>query len=144
MDFFWRMAPIPSFVYPYVMGLWPFYAISDCLFATRQIVIRADQIALGMGAAIAAGFGGFALSKLGIPINPVALVGGTYALPPYTIMVFVSSLLSRYVFARTLGREKWERVKAVVIAGFLAGMGVIVAVGVAITLLSKAAWIWPW
>jgi hypothetical protein len=144
MDFFWRMAPIPSFVYPYVMGLWPFYAISDCLFATRQIVIRADQIALGMGAAIAAGFGGFALSKLGIPINPVALVGGTYALPPYTIMVFVSSLLSRYVFARALGREKWERVKAVVIAGFLAGMGVIVAVGVAITLLSKAAWIWPW
>ncbi|MEM2822997.1 MAG: hypothetical protein QXF69_02780 [Thermofilaceae archaeon] len=144
MDFFWRMAPIPSFVYPYVMGLWPFYAISDCLFATRQIVIRADQILGGAGVALAAGFAGFLLSRIGVPINPIALVGGTYALPPYTIMVFITSILSRYVVSRAIGREKWERIRSVVIAGFLAGVGIIVAVGVAITLLSKAAWIWPW
>ncbi|MEM1853502.1 MAG: hypothetical protein QXR56_07405 [Thermofilaceae archaeon] len=144
MDFFWRMAPIPSFVYPYVMGLWPFYAISDCLFATRQIVIRADQILGGAGVALAAGFAGFLLSRIGVPINPVALVGGTYALPPYTIMVFITSVLSRYVISRAIGREKWERIRSVVVAGFLAGVGIIVAVGVAITLLSKAAWIWPW
>ncbi|MCS7105634.1 MAG: hypothetical protein NZ954_08770 [Thermofilaceae archaeon] len=144
MDFFWRMAPIPSFVYPYVMGLWPFYAISDCLFATRQIIIRADQILLGIGIAVAAGFGGFALAKMGIPVNPIALVGGVYALPPYTIMVFLMSLLSKYVIARAIGKEKWNRIRAVTIAGFLAGVGIIVAAGVAITLLSKAAWIWPW
>ena len=144
MDFFWRMAPIPSFVYPYVMGLWPFYAISDCLFATRQIVIRADQILIGMGVAMAAGFAGFFASRVGIPINPVALVGGAYALPPYTIMVFVSSVLGKYVVSRAIGREKWERVRSVIIAGFLAGIGIVVAVGVAITLLSRAAWIWPW
>ncbi|MEM2187221.1 MAG: hypothetical protein QXT37_09600, partial [Thermofilaceae archaeon] len=80
----------------------------------------------------------------GVPINPIALVGGTYALPPYTIMVFITSILSRYVVSRAIGREKWERIRSVVIAGFLAGVGIIVAVGVAITLLSKAAWIWPW
>lgn len=144
MDFFWRMAPIPSFIYPFVMGLWPFYAISDCLFATRQVVVRADQILMGTGFAVVAGFAGFALSKLGVPLNPVALVGGTYALPPYTIMVFAFSLLGNYLFSKALGRERWERARAVIIAGFLAGMGITVAVGVAITLLSRAAWIWPW
>ena len=144
MDFFWRMAPIPSFIYPYVMGLWPFYAISDCLFATRQVAIRLDQIFLGMGVALLGGFGGYGAMRLGIPINPVALVGGTYALPPYTIMVFLMSLLSKYVFARVMGREKWASIRAVVIAGFLAGIGIIVAIGTALTLLSKASWVWPW
>ncbi|MEM1508507.1 MAG: hypothetical protein QXY49_03685 [Thermofilaceae archaeon] len=144
MDFFWRMAPIPSFVYPYVMGLWPAYAISDCLFATRQIAVRLDQILVGTGIALMGGFGGFMLAKIGAPLNPIALISGCFSLPPYTIMVFIMSMLSRYVVAKAIGRERWEGIKAVFIAGFLAGMGIVVASGVALTLLSKASWVWPW
>lgn len=144
MDFFWRMSPIPSFTYPYVMGIWPTYAISDSLFATRQIAIKADQILLGMGVALAGGMGGYGLMKAGLPFNPIAFVGGMYAYPPYTIMVFVMSILSEFVFTKVMGREKWYSLRGIVLAGFLAGMGIIVALGTALTLLSKASWIWPW
>jgi len=143
-DFFWRMAPIPSFLYPYVMGLWPYYAISDCLFATRQVVIRLDQIILGVGVAFLGGFGTYALSRLGVPLSPIALIGGMYALPPYTVMAFIVSLLSKYLFSRIMGAERWFRVRGVIVAGFLAGEGVVVAIGTTLTLLSKAAWVWPW
>ena len=143
-DFFWRMAPIPSFMFPYVMGLWPNYAISDSLFATRQIVIRPDQILMGMGVAIFGSFGIYALSKIGIPLNPIGLIGGMYSLPPYTIMVFLMSLVSEYGLTRILGKEKWYSIRGIVLAGFLAGVGIVVAIGTTITLISKASWIWPW
>ncbi len=143
-DFFWRMAPIPSFMFPYVMGIWPNYAISDSLFATRQIIIRPDQILMGMGVAIFGGFGIYALSRIGIPLNPVGLIGGMYSLPPYTIMIFLMSLISEYGLTRILGKEKWYSIRGIALAGFLAGVGIVVAIGTTITLITKASWVWPW
>lgn len=143
-DFFWRIAPIPSFVYPYVYGLWPNYAISDSLFSTRQIIINPEQILIGIGIAMGAGFLSWPLNKLGIPFSAVGLVGGMYATPPYTIMVFIMSLVSRYLMTSLLGKEKWNSVRSIFLAGFSAGIGITVAIGTTITLISRASWIWPW
>ncbi|MEM2414517.1 MAG: hypothetical protein QXU42_02410 [Thermoproteota archaeon] len=143
-DFFWRIAPIPSFVYPYVMGIWPNYAVSDSLFATRQIMIRIDQIFMGMGIAIVWGVIATVLSKVGVPLSPIGLIGGMYSIPPYTIMVFIMSLVGKYLMPRLMGAERWNAMRGIVLAGFSAGMGIIVAIGTTITLVSKASWIWPW
>lgn len=144
-EFFWRaVAPIPSFVFPYVMGIWPNYVISDCLFATRQIAIKLDQILMGIGVGTLGSLGVFALSKLGIPLNPLGFIGGMYSTPQYTIMVFAMSMLSKHLISRVLGKERWESIRGIVLAGFLAGVGITVAVGTASILISRASWIWPW
>ncbi|MGQ9478674.1 MAG: hypothetical protein ACUVQ0_01465 [Thermoproteota archaeon] len=143
-DFFWRIAPIPSFVYSYVMGIWPNYAISDALFATRHIMIRPEQILMGIGVAAGIGILSIPLNKIGIPLNAVGLVGGMYTIPPYMIMVFVMSIVSKYLMTRILGKERWYYIRGIALAGFAAGIGVVVAVGTTITLLSKASWVWPW
>lgn len=143
-DFFWRIAPIPSYLFPYVYGIWPNYAISDSLFATRQILIKPDQILMGMGISIGVSLISIPLNRLGIPFNPVGLVGGMYSTPPYTIMVFLMSLVSKYLMTRILGAEKWLSIRGVVLAGFAAGIGIVVAMGTTITLVSRASWIWPW
>lgn len=143
-DFFWRIAPIPSYLFPYVYGIWPNYAISDSLFATRQILIKPDQIVMGIGIAAGVGFLSIPLNKLGIPFNPVGLVGGMYSIPPYTIMVFLMSLVNKYLMTRILGAERWIPMRNVVLAGFAAGVGITVAMGTTITLVSRASWIWPW
>ncbi|MGQ9596270.1 MAG: hypothetical protein ACUVQY_05255 [Thermoproteota archaeon] len=143
-DFFWRIAPIPSYLFPYVYGIWPNYAISDSLFATRQILIKPDQIVMGIGIAAGVSFLSIPLNKLGIPFNPVGLVGGMYSIPPYTIMVFLMSLVNKYLMMRILGAERWIPMRNVVLAGFAAGVGIIVAMGTTITLVSRASWIWPW
>ncbi|MEM3026956.1 MAG: hypothetical protein QXP19_05520, partial [Thermoproteota archaeon] len=67
-----------------------------------------------------------------------------YSTPPYTIMVFLMSLVSKYLMTRILGAEKWLSIRGVVLAGFAAGIGIVVAMGTTITLVSRASWIWPW
>ncbi|MBO3801284.1 MAG: hypothetical protein QXS21_02015 [Thermoproteota archaeon] len=144
MEAFWRMSPIPSTAFPYTMLQWPIYAVSDSLFATRQIAIRYNQIGLGIIVALVAGFLELVLRRIGIPFSSVGFIGGMMSLPPYTFMVMIMSFIGNYVFANVLGKEKWNSTKGIIIAGFVVGEGIIVSVSVAITLLSKATWLWPW
>jgi len=64
-------------------------------------------------------------------------------IPPYAISSFVGGLLSKYVLERIFGKERWNSYKAVVIAGFAAGEGLIVGIAAGIIFLSKAAWALP-
>jgi len=144
MDFFWRISPIPAITYPYTMIQWPIYALSDCLFATRRIMIHYDHIAVGFGTSWLLGAVGALALKTGIPFNSVALIGGMFTPPPYTVMVFLMSLLSHLVFKRYLGADRWNAVKGIVVAGVIAGLGLVVGLGVSLVLISKASWLWPW
>jgi len=143
MDFFWRLAPIPSSAYPNSMVYWPLFATNDSLFATRQIVL--DPKIMGIAAAIALGITASTplLSKVGIA-SPVPLLIGCYMLPPYSIMMFIGSLVGRYVIRRYVGAERWNRLRGVLAAGILAGVGVFIGVGIALLLVARAAWVWPW
>ncbi|HID90563.1 TPA: hypothetical protein EYP44_01220 [Candidatus Bathyarchaeota archaeon] len=144
MDFFWRIAPIPSSAYPHTMTYWPIYAMGDCLFATRQIHIDPAIVIGSAGASAAILALGQALSKVAIPFSPVAFVMGFFTLPPFTITIFVGSLVGRYILRRFIGKERWERVRGIMAAGALAGTGFGIGIGISIALLAKASWIWPW
>ncbi|MEM2446252.1 MAG: hypothetical protein QW734_06310 [Candidatus Bathyarchaeia archaeon] len=144
VDFFWRIAPIPSSVFPYVMGVWPSYAVTDSLYTVRQIVIRADQILMGIGFALVSGFILYGLNRVGIPLSPVGLIVGMQQLPTSATMTFIMSIVSKYVMSRALGAERWRAIRGIVIAGFIAGISIAVILGLTITLISRSSWIWPW
>ena len=140
MDAFWRLAPIPSSAYPASIIYWPLYATNDCLFITRQI--RLDPVLIAGSAALA--YGMVVLSNIIKSFPAIPLIMGCYMLPPQAITVFIGSFIGNYVLARYLKKEMWESIKGVFGAGLLSGVGVFVGIYVALTLISKAAWVWPW
>ncbi len=144
MDSLWRLAPIPSSAYPGSMIYWPLSATSDSLYVTRQI--RLDPLlVMGSGAlSFALYFLGFMLQRIGIPFSPIALVIGFYTIPVASITTFLGSFVGHYGIRRYLGTERWAAVRGVFAAGIFAGVGVFLGVGVSMTLIAKAAWVWPW
>lgn len=144
MDFFWRLSPIPSNVYPITMIYWPIYATNDSLFATRQIAVIPEHLGIGAVVALAIVSLEAVLPKIGIAFPTFPIVLGFFVLPPYAITILMGSLLANLVISRSFGKERWEVSKNFFIAGFFSGLGITVGVGISITLLSKASWIWPW
>lgn len=144
MDLYWRMAPIPSLVYPSTYEYFPIYAISDCLFATRQILIDANWIGLGtLVSALIFGIGEVA-GKVGLGFSAAAFIGGLTQLPQYTIMVLVSSVMGNLLLSRLFGKERWLGMRSIIVAGVAAGMGIATGLGVSLTLVGRASWIWPY
>ncbi len=144
MDFFWRLSPIPSNVYPITMIYWPIYATNDSLFATRQIAVIPEH--LGIGALSSLGIVSLEVlfQRIGLAFPTFPIVLGFFILPPYALTILIGSLLANLVISRSFGRERWESMKNFFIAGFFSGLGITVGVGISFTLLSKASWIWPW
>jgi len=144
MDLYWRMAPIPSFVYPFTIVYFPTYAISDCLFATRQILIDANMIGFGALTSVLIFAIAEATGKAGIGFSAAALIGGFMNLPPYAIMVLISSIIGNLLISRLFGKEWWLRVRGIIVAAFAAGMGIATGLGVSLTFISRSSWIWPY
>ncbi|RLF24742.1 MAG: hypothetical protein DRN15_02055 [Thermoprotei archaeon] len=145
VDFFWRMAPIPSIIYPFVQIQWPAMVIMEGAWITRQIGVKAHLIMQSYAAMLGICIAGELASRyLGVPFSAVGLVTGTAWLPPTMIPVFIGSALSRFVFRRVFGRELWDEYRAVVVAGFLCGQSIIVGIGVAASLIARATWVWPY
>jgi len=145
LDFFWRIAPIPSSAYPYTLYDWARIAIGDSLLITRSI--RLDPVILlssaGLALVIIAGFEG-ARALWGAPLSGAGLVVGMMTLTPFAISILVSSLLSNLLLLRAFGRERWAQARFPVAAGMMAGYGVVTGLTVSAAFIAKASWIWPW
>jgi hypothetical protein len=144
MDFYWRVAPIPSAVYPNTMIFWPTWAMSDGLFATGQIDIKPTTIILGaLTAALVAVFDRI-FRVAGISMSGTGIVLGFFTLPTSALSMFLGSIIGYIVISRFMGRESWMRLRSVIVAGILAGVSISVGLGISLTMLAKAAWLWPW
>jgi len=145
MEFFWRLAPIPSAAYPYALASWPVQLINQVVWITRQIRLSSQQFITPFIFMLVLSLAGRILvAKFRIPFSPVALVTGMNMIPPYVIPVFIGSLLGRFLFPRFFGKEEWERRRAIIAAGIASGEGIVAGIGIALLLLSKATWIKPW
>jgi len=144
IDSLWRLAPIPSSAYRASMIFWPIEATNDALFVTRQI--RLDPILISVSGvfSFALYFVGNFLQKIGIPFSAVSFIVGCYMLPTSALMTVAGSFIGHYGIRRYFGRERWAAVRGVMAAGILAGVGVFLGVSISMTLISKAAWVWPW
>lgn len=144
LDFFWRIAPIPSSAYPQTMIFWPINATNDSLFATRQIKIDQYLLLGSAGISLAILASEIMMRKVGIPFSATSFIVGFMTLPTWAIMTLVGSLVGKIVLSKYIGKERWENLRGILVAGFVAGSGVFIGLGISVTLLARAAWIWPW
>jgi hypothetical protein len=144
MELLWRIAPIPSAVYPYALASWPASVISDGIWITRSIGINPQLFLssfLGMFFIL---LGGRVVNKFfGNIFSSFGLILGIQTIPPLAIPTFVGSVLGKFVFPKVFG-EKWERSRSTIVAGFASGEGIAVGIIIGIALILKATWVWPW
>jgi hypothetical protein len=145
-NFIWRLAPIPSSVYPYASKFWAPNAQMQLLFMTSnrsgphnyflEHVIHTPVIAAG--GVITAVL--FALTVLlGLPqMLFYGLISGTQADPSFVILMFIGALLGRFYFEKRFGAENWRAYAPVLTAGYYCGMGLIGMAAVSLALLSKS------
>jgi len=146
VSIFWMAAPIPSSIYPATMIYWPVRSIEQALWTTRQITVFKPEVMIG-SFAIILGLGAVveALTRfITMPFSLVAFVTGASMLPAYSIPILIGGILGRLLFRRAFGPTWWTNNRSVVVAGIMAGEGVVVGICVAIAMLSKAAWILPY
>jgi len=145
VDFYWKMAPIPSSIYPYALSSWPITIVNYGVWVTNQISIQPWLLFGSFFTCLTVLIAGQVLSMF-IPIDfsAVALVTGLNIIPPQSISIFIGSALNRLLLPTAVGKERWEEVRSVVVAGILAGQSICVGLGVAVTLVGKSVWVWPW
>lgn len=142
---FWMIAPIPSSAYPNTLISWPVRAINELMWATRQVfTLNLPVLLFFFSSAIVLGIGGSFLTKLAsVPFSLMGIATGISTLPAYTIPLFLSALIGKYLMPRFLGKEWWEKYKTVIAAGIATGEGILVGLVIGLVLLSKAGWILP-
>jgi len=145
MEFFWRIAPIPSAAYPYALATWPSQIMSSAVWMTGQVGVKPEVLYYSFFVILALCLAGEAASKfLGLPFSSIGIVTGMGMTPPYSIALFAGSILNRFVFPRFLGAERWKENRSVIAAGLVSGEGLAAAVAVASSLIMKATWMKPW
>jgi hypothetical protein len=145
VDFFWRVAPIPSSAYPMTV----FNAISaayiDSMLTTRMITINLYNVLIPMAILLALLFVGGFLESKGSFFSFMGLTYGLFSLPHAVIPIFIGSLIGDYVMPKYLGgKENWSKVRGFLIAGEITGEGLLIALGVGSSILTRSAWLWPW
>jgi len=146
VDFFWRIAPIPSSIYPFtVYGAFS-TAYSDAMLVSRQINVSLQTIGIpALILFIILSIGDLLCSKIGIVFPFAGLVMGLYLTPYAALPLFIGSLIGRYVAPRFFGGvEKWRNIVGYVIAGEMSGEGLMLMFNVILALITKSAWLWPW
>lgn len=135
------LGPIPSDNYPYVQKFWPQHAQMKALWAAsmqegQSLLFEALKpwvIGVTLACALAF-FSGFAA----IGISAQYLYGGIsamLALPQNALFIFLGACLGRYYFSRKFGQEKWGNYTPILAVGFMAGMGLIGMLAIAINFL---------
>lgn len=144
-SFIWKLAPIPSSVYPYAAKFWPVHAQTSALWYTanqpggHNILLDAINYKyIGAGSVIT--IVAYLITLVGgLPVLFFyGLANGVAAQPFYVIPLMTGGMLGRYYFARRYGRENWQAYAPVLVAGYYCGMGLIGMGAVSLALLSKS------
>jgi hypothetical protein len=143
-QYIWRLAPIPSSVYPFTQQMWELQAFNQCIIYSSTLG-RSSVFAeafkpelIPVGTALGLGLYAF-LARFGLPVMLVyGLVRGLGAtLPHFVIPHFAGALLGRYYFQKKWGL-KWRQYAPIILAGFTCGMGLISMLSLGIVFLAKS------
>lgn len=150
-QFIWRLAPIPSPVYPFTQKMWELQAYNMCLTysATTEgggLFARAFQpayVLVGTGISVAA----YAfMARFGLPVmlayGLIRGMGGGM-LPHFVIPHFVGAMIGHYFFRRRFGLQ-WRQYAPVLMAGFGCGMGLLSMLALGFVLVSKSVFQLPY
>jgi len=144
VQFFWLMAPIPSYVYPWTVISWPIQAITESMWYTRQITARMNTVLFGFTLVLALGALQVVLHRLtGFALDIVSLISGTATIPPAAISMLIGGLFGNYVLRRAMGEARWREERALMVAGIATGGGIVTGILAALVLMFKSAWLKP-
>ncbi len=143
-QYLWRLAPIPSYVYPFAQKMWPLYAFTGALLWTTTMGRRELQVL--RPAVISSFFGGvvglYSIFSLvsGLPMLLFyGLVQGLGGAPFSNLLVFAGALVSRFYFEKNYEDPSvWRRYATVLLAGYNCGMGLVGMFCAALAMVSKA------
>jgi len=152
--FIWKLAPIPSAVYPNAQITWPMGVTSRCMWVTALRDGESQMLQAIRGRYVLLGF----TSMLGLYgvmwlLNPLipgghsmwfyGLFGGIGGDPGTGLWALVGALLGKYYMIRKFGLKRWYRYTPVLMAGFGCGVGLVGMATVAVALVSKAVIVKP-
>lgn len=150
-QFIWRLAPIPSPVYPFTEKMWELQAYNLCLMysATTEgggMFMQAfNPLYLFIGTGLACVSYGV-ITKAGMPImlayGLIRGIGGSM-LPHIVIPHFIGALIGQFVFYRRFG-VRWRQYAPVLLAGFGCGVGLISMLALGFVLVSKSVFQLPY
>lgn len=136
---FWRMAPIPSSIFP--CPGWPVNALMQSLFITRSLELFKPLLMVGAGVAGVVLF--VLIEFVHLPISLIGLAIGPTVAIPFTVSYLIGALVSK-IFERRLGKLWFETYRSVMTAGLFTGVGVTIAIGTAVALIAKSTWALPY
>ena len=152
--FIWKLAPIPSAVYPNAQVTWPMGVTSRCMWVTALRDGESQMLQAIRGRYVLLGF----VSMLGLYgvmwlLNPLipgghsmwfyGLFGGIGGDPGTGLWALLGALLGKYYMIKRFGLKRWYRYTPVLMAGFGCGVGLVGMATVAVALVSKAVIVKP-
>ena len=143
-QYIWRLAPIPSGMYPYAQELWHLQAMNSLLMQSATLegnspfyqALNFSYVAwgglIGLGSYLV-------LSALHLPIMLIyGVVRGLGQTTPHGIFLeIIGAIVGRYIFAKKYGLA-WRQYAPVLLAGFSCGMGLTGMIAMAITLIIRS------
>lgn len=144
-QYLWRLAPIPSYVYPFAQRIWPLQAFTTALLCTTTLGKRELQVLRPQ--VIGAFFGGvvgayilFSLLPFNLPMLLFyGLVQGLGGWPLGGLLTFAGALVSRFYFEKNYDDPTtWRRYATVLLAGYNCGIGLVGMFCAALAMISKS------
>jgi len=142
ISLFWTMAPVPSFTYPATVNLWPELVVEQNFIATNFFKLFKPELMVSAFAVLTVLT--IVSSVVRIPFfSPIALVVGFNTAPYFANALAIGYLIGVHLFQKKLGKDWWNRYKAVILAGVACGYGIIATLTGVTTLISRALWYSP-
>jgi len=140
VELLWKIAPIPSALYPGVGIFWPIRATYQNIWITRPprifnpLWILYGFCSMGALAII--------LKLMKIPISIVPLAVGMSTAIPMTISELIGAIIG-YFICRFIGEEWFRAYRQMIAGGLIVGENIAVVIGCIISLIVNSAWTLP-
>lgn len=138
---FWRIAPMPSNVYPGTNIYWPVQAQWLRLFASMGGELINLSSLLFSFICAASIFTISEITRVNIPL--IALASGMSQPIPYPTALLLGMIIGKLIEHR-IGKEFWMNFRTTIVAGLSLGIGLIITLSVAIKLILRNIWILPY
>lgn len=139
VSIFWRIAPVPSEIFP--CPYWPSQALMTSLFVTRSIITFnplsiAIFFTVGATLHLATVFLKIPFSLMGFAVGASSPIANPFG---FLVGLIMGDIIRRYIL-----KERYEQEKMTLVAGLFAGESLIVGVSAALTMIFQARWAMPY
>lgn len=136
---FWKIAPIPSKLFP-CWG-WPVQASIQSLFITRNVSLF--KPALLVGAAVLSAIIFIVIEVAHLPLSIIGLALGPTVAIPIPTSYLIGAIAAKFI-QRRMGEKWFQTNRSVIVAGLFTGVGFTIAISAAIALIARSMWASPY